>query len=75
MWRDYQSFGDLIAVGSSVPGAFAGNRAACYYFGRSRSSPSEQLPRVSDGTVYEVHVQGESIVHRVEHRRMLEWVN
>jgi len=42
---------------------------------RSRSSPAEQLPRVADGTVYEVQPVGESIVYTVEHRRMLVWAN
>ena len=51
------------------------NTAACYFFARSRSSPAEQLPRVADGTIYEVQVIGESIVYRIEHRRMLEWAN
>ena len=51
------------------------NRAACYYFARSRSCPAEHLPRVADGTVDEVQPVGESIVYRVEHRRMLEWAN
>ncbi len=51
------------------------NRAACYYFARSRSSPAEQLPRVADGTIYEVQPVGESTVYCVEHRRMLRWAN
>jgi hypothetical protein len=55
--------------------ALSVNRAACHFFARSRSSPAERLPRVGDGTIYEVQVIGESMVYHVEHRRMLEWAN
>jgi hypothetical protein len=51
------------------------NTAACYYFATSWSSPADRLPKVGDGTVYEVQPVGESVVYRVEHRRMLEWAN
>ena len=51
------------------------NTAACCFFARSRSSPAEKLPGVNDGTIYEVQPVGESVVYRVEHRKMLEWAN
>jgi hypothetical protein len=36
---------------------------------------SGDVPSVTDGTIYEVQPVGESVVYRVEHRKMLEWAN
>jgi hypothetical protein len=38
-------------------------------------APAERLPRVADGTIYEVQPMGDNTVYRVDHRRMLEWAN
>jgi hypothetical protein len=49
--------------------------AACHYFTRTRANPSDKLPQVHDGTIYEVQIIGDPKVYRVKHAKMLEWAN
>lgn len=49
--------------------------AACYFESSAISNPSHGLPRGAPGMVYEVQVDGQMKVHRVEFSRMMAWAN
>jgi len=51
------------------------NHAACRFWAEIRSTPSLPQIRFEDDTVYEVRPEGSETVHRVSHRKMLEWAN
>jgi hypothetical protein len=45
------------------------------FYTLSRANPTDNLPLVGDGTVYEAKVAGEEKVYLVDHRRMWAWAN